>query len=159
MNNTSPESALIHRFYSAFQQGDYATMQACYHPGATFHDPVFQTLDSRQVRAMWQMLLTSARDLRLTFSEVSAGGGTGSCLWHAHYTFSRTGRPVHNIVRSTFTFRDGLIYAQKDNFNLWRWSTQALGTSGLLLGWSPIVKNKVRSAAQQGLARFMASTR
>lgn len=130
-------------------------MQACYHPEATFHDPVFQTLTSLQVRAMWQMLLTSAKDLRLTFSDVSAEGNTGSCIWHAHYSFSRTGRPVHNIVRSRFTFRDGLIYAQKDHFSFWRWSRQALGISGLLLGWSPVLKNKVRGTAAQNLAKFM----
>jgi ketosteroid isomerase-like protein len=153
----SSETELIHRFYTAFQQGDYVTMQTCYHPQATFHDPVFQTLDSRQVKAMWQMLLTSARDLRVTFSDVSAEGGTGSCLWHAHYTFSRTGRPVHNVVRSAFTFRDDKIFTQTDHFDFWRWSRQALGTTGLLLGWSPLVKNKVRGNAQQSLTKFMAS--
>ena len=159
MGKKTTESELIDRFYTAFQQGDYASMQACYHPQATFHDPVFQTLDSRQVKAMWQMLLTSARDLRITFSDVSAQGGTGSCQWHAHYTFSRTGRSVHNIVRSEFTFRDGLIFTQKDHFNFWRWSRQALGSSGLLLGWSPLVKNKVSKTAQQNLAKFLASGR
>jgi ketosteroid isomerase-like protein len=157
MDNAS-ESKLIGRFYTAFQQGDYASMQACYHPEATFHDPVFQTLDSRQVKAMWQMLLTSARDLRITFSDVSAQGGTGSCHWHAHYSFSRTGRPVHNIVQSAFTFRAGLIFTQTDHFNFWRWSGQALGVSGVLLGWSPWVKNKVRRTAQQGLTKFMATS-
>jgi len=156
MKNTTSESELIHRFYTAFQQRDYATMQACYHPEAIFHDPVFETLDSRQVGAMWQMLLTSARDLRLTFGEVSAHDGTGSCVWHAYYTFTRTGRQVHNVVRSQFTFRDGLIFTQKDHFDFWRWSRQALGLSGLLLGWSPIVKNKVRATAQQGLTKFIA---
>jgi len=157
MKDTSSESALINRFYTAFQQRDYATMQACYHPEASFYDPVFQSLNCREVRAMWQMLTTSARDFRLTFSEVNAAANRGSCLWHAHYTFTRTGRPVHNIVRSTFTFRDGLIYNQVDRFSFWRWSRQALGLSGLLLGWSPIVKKKVRTTAQQGLARFMAA--
>jgi ketosteroid isomerase-like protein len=159
MGEKTSEAELINRFYTAFQQRDYAAMQACYHPEAIFHDPVFQTLDSRQVRAMWQMLLTSARDLRVTFGDVSAEGEAGSCQWHAHYTFSRTGRPVHNIVRSVFTFRDGLIITQKDHFNFWRWSRQALGLSGLLLGWSPIVKSKVRKTAQQGLAKFLTSRR
>jgi ketosteroid isomerase-like protein len=151
------EAELIHRFYTAFQHGDYATMQACYHPQATFRDPVFPALDSRQVKAMWQMLLTSARDLRVTFSDVSTQGSTGSCNWQAHYTFSRTGRPVHNMVQAQFTFQDGLILSHTDRFNFWRWSRQALGVSGLLLGWSPFIRNKVQATAGKNLTKFLAS--
>lgn len=153
------EEALIHRFYSAFQRGDYATMQACYHDEATFHDPVFQTLTSREVKAMWQMLLTSAKDLRIAFQDVTASAGAGSCTWTANYTFSRTGRPVQNHVHSRFTFRDGKILTQADTFDLWRWSRQALGISGLLLGWSPLVRNKVSATARKGLNRFLESNK
>jgi ketosteroid isomerase-like protein len=152
------EAELIQRFYTAFARGDYATMQACYHQQAMFHDPVFPALDSRQVKAMWQMLLTSARDLRVTFSDVSAQGSTGSCNWQAYYTFSRSGRPVHNIIHARFTFKDGLILEHTDYFNFWRWSRQALGTPGLLLGWSPLIRNKVRATAQQNLAKFQAAS-
>lgn len=138
---------LIQKFYTAFQQRDFLTMQSCYHPEATFSDPVFQSLDSDEVKAMWQMLLTSSKDLKVEFSEVT----DNSARWDAWYTFSRSGRPVHNIIRSHFTFRDGLIFQQKDEFNFWRWSSQALGLSGTLLGWTPVVKNKVRATASKSL--------
>ena len=55
--------AIIRDFYTAFNRKDYAAMQALYHPQATFYDPVFQQLDAAEVKAMWQMLLTSSRDL------------------------------------------------------------------------------------------------
>jgi hypothetical protein len=143
--------ALIRKFYSAFQQRDFLTMQSCYHAEATFSDPVFQNLSSAEVKAMWQMLLTSSKDLRIEFSDVT----DSSAKWDAWYTFSRSGRPVHNIVKSSFTFRDGLILNQKDDFNFWRWSRQALGVSGLLLGWTPIVSNKVRATARKSLDKFV----
>jgi len=141
---------LIRKFYSAFQQKDFLAMQSCYHAEATFSDPVFPDLNSDEVKAMWQMLLTSSKDLRVEFSDVTDTGAR----WDAWYTFSRSGRPVHNIVRSTFTFRDGLILTQKDEFNFWRWSHQALGISGTLLGWTPVVSNKVRSTARKSLDDF-----
>ena len=31
----------------------------------------------------------------------------------------------------------GKIVRQEDKFSLWRWSSQALGTKGSLLGWTP----------------------
>jgi ketosteroid isomerase-like protein len=150
-----PNEKLIHDFYTAFQQRQYLPMQQSYHPEAKFHDPVFQDLSSEEVRAMWQMLLTSAKDLTVTFSTVQADDHRGSCQWEAWYTFSRTGRKVHNIVQAQFSFRDGKIIQHRDSFDLWRWSRQALGLSGILLGWSPLVKNKIRRMAQAGLKKFM----
>lgn len=151
----SQEETLIHTFYSAFQRGDYSTMQSCYHAQAKFSDPVFQNIDSDEVKAMWQMLLTAARDLKVSFQSVKADGDQGSCSWEAWYTFSRTGRPVHNVITARFRFADFKIIEHVDSFNLWKWSAQALGTSGLMLGWSPLVQNKVRATARQSLDKFM----
>lgn len=141
------QQELIRRFYTAFQQKDFLTMQSMYHDQATFSDPVFQNLDSVEVKAMWQMLLTASKDLRLEFSDVK----DTSAHWEAWYSFSRTGRKVHNIIDATFEFRDGLIYRHQDRFSFWRWSQQALGLTGTLLGWTPFVKNKVRTLARKNL--------
>jgi hypothetical protein len=149
--------ALIRKFYTAFGQRDFLTMQSCYHNDATFSDPAFPGLSSKEVKAMWQMLLTASKDLHVQFSNVNANELAGSCHWDAYYTFSRTGRKVHNSIDATFEFRDGLIYRHKDHFDFWRWSRQALGTSGMLLGWSAFLRNKVQSTARSGLGRFIQS--
>jgi hypothetical protein len=151
-------AAIITKFYTAFQQGDYATMQSCYHTEAMFHDPVFEDLDATKVKAMWQMLITSAKELRIEFGDVKTHGAKGSCRWQAWYPFSLTGRRVHNVIGAHLEFKDGLIFRHRDDFDFWRWSRQALGTSGVLLGWSPLVKNKVRSTAQHNLRRFIANS-
>lgn len=155
----STHEALVKKFYEAFARKDFSTMQSCYHPEARFSDPVFNDLSSPQVKAMWQMLLSSSKDLRIEFSSVSADRSNGSCHWEAWYTFSRSGRLVHNIIDASFEFRDGLIYRHQDHFNFYRWSRQALGLSGLLLGWTPIIQNKVRGTANSSLTKFMASLR
>jgi ketosteroid isomerase-like protein len=155
MNNSQEQ--LIERFYTAFQKGDYSTMKECYHPQATFRDPVFLELSATEVRAMWQMLLTSARDLVVAFRGVTANTKEGSVHWEAWYTFSRTGRKVHNSIESRMQFRDGKIFRHVDSFSFWRWSQQALGISGLVLGWTPIVQNKVRKTAKRSLEKFMAA--
>jgi ketosteroid isomerase-like protein len=147
---------VLERFYTALARHDWATMAACYADDARFSDPVFPDLDAAGVRAMWRMLLASGTDLQLSFQVVSEGPGSGVCHWEAHYTFSRSGRPVHNRIRSTFVLRDGLIARQSDRFGFWRWSRQALGASGWLLGWSPLLRNKVRAAAGRALDQFRA---
>lgn len=147
--------SVINRFYAAFAAHDAATMGACYADDARFHDPAFGDLDANQVRAMWQMLLGRSKDLRITFTLFREDESSGACEWHAHYTFASTGRKVHNIIRSEFVLRDGLIVQQRDEFGIWRWSRQALGAVGWLLGWSPIVSGKVRRTARAALHRHM----
>jgi hypothetical protein len=146
----------IIRFYSALQTLNYAEMQRSYHPEAQFSDPVFGTLDCEQVKAMWQMLLTRSKDLQVIFSNVHATQTTGKCRWEAWYTFSKTGRSVHNVITSSFEFKDGKIFRQYDSFNLWRWSRHALGITGLLLGWTPLIREKIKASARQSLTKFMA---
>ena len=148
--------ALIDRFYEAFARRDGATMAACYAPGATFTDPAFGTLGAEDAGAMWRMLTERGEDLVVEVPERSATGGRGRAHWIARYTFSQTGRPVVNDVQAEFRFADGLIAEHTDHFSFWRWSRQALGPAGLALGWTPVLRAKVRSTALESLARFRA---
>jgi ketosteroid isomerase-like protein len=146
---------LIEAFYTAFQSKDYAGMIDCYHPDVHFRDPVFMDLHGNEARAMWHMLCERGKDLTLEFSNVQVGDTAGSAHWEARYTFS-TGRKVHNVIDATFEFRDGKIIRHEDVFDLWRWTRQALGPVGIFLGWSPIIKSKVRQTAWKGLDAFIA---
>ena len=151
--------ATITRFYEAFQKRDAATMAACYAPDVQFSDPVFPDLRGPQAGLMWKMLCERGKDLRLEFRDVRADDLAGSAHWEAWYTFSTTGRPVHNVIDATFAFRDGRIVRHADRFDLYRWSRQALGPAGLLLGWSPLLQGKVRAMAAKGLADYQRNSR
>ena len=146
---------LIEKFYTSFQQKHWKGMQECYHNEIVFNDPVFQNLKSKEAFAMWHMLISAGKDLTLSFKNIKANDLSGSCRWDAHYSFSRTGRKVHNIIQAEFKFTDGKIIGHNDSFDLWRWSRMALGVSGILLGWSPIVQNKIRGTAQSSLRKFI----
>ena len=152
----STNEDLICRFYSAFQQRDAATMAACYAPDVQFSDPVFTDLQGASAAAMWKMLCERGKDLKIEFSDVRADASTGSAHWEAWYTFSASGRKVHNVIDATFEFRNGLIVKHTDHFDLYRWSRQALGPAGLLLGWSPMLQNKIRAMANKGLNDYLA---
>jgi ketosteroid isomerase-like protein len=147
---------LIRRFYSAFNERDGATMAACYASDAHFSDPVFPDLRGAEPGAMWKMLTSRAEDLRVELAEHEASGNSGSAHWIAYYTF-RTGRKVVNDIQAEFLFRDGLIAEHKDDFSFYNWSRQALGPPGLLLGWTPILKGKVRKEARTGLDEYIAA--
>ena len=149
------DAELIHAFYAAFQRRDHRTMAACYAPDAQFHDPVFQDLAGGKIGAMWQMLCERATDFRLTVERIRAEGGKGSAHWEAKYTFSATGRRVHNVIEASFTFVDGRIQRHVDDFDLYAWARQALGLKGLLLGWAPPVQRAIRRQAARGLEAFV----
>ena len=151
-----PNAELVTRFYEAFAKRDGDAMAAAYSPDATFSDPVFPDLKGKEVGSMWRMLCKRGKDLAVTFRDVQADDRTGKAHWEATYTFSGTGRHVHNVIDATFEFENGLIKRHVDQFDLWRWSKMALGAPGLLLGWSPIVRNKVQKQARAGLEVFMA---
>ena len=42
-----------------------------------------------------------------------------------------------------------------DRFDFWKWSRQALGLPGWLLGWSSALRAKVQARAAGNLARFV----
>ncbi len=149
-------SALINRFYQAFQRLDAESMVACYSDDIVFSDPAFGTLRGKDAGDMWRMLTTRAKDFSLTFDSVRADDRSASAHWVATYLFSQTGRIVINDIQARFVIRDGKICEHHDSFSLWRWSRQALGTSGLLLGWTPLVQGKVRGQALKGLRAFQA---
>jgi uncharacterized protein len=147
--------ALIETLYRSLGARDGDAMAACYTPDATFSDPVFPELAGERVGAMWRMLCKRAADIRVEASAIHADEREGRAHWEAWYTFTQTGRKVHNVIDARFTFHDGKIATHVDRFDLWRWSRQALGPVGVVLGWSPIVRNKVRDQAARNLSAFV----
>jgi hypothetical protein len=104
---------------------------------------------------MWRMLTARAQDMSVELVGRDAEADRGTAHWVARYTFGQTGRPVVNDVRSIFRFDDGgLIVDQQDDFDFWRWTRQALGRQGLLLGWTPVLQHAVRDRAMAGLEAF-----
>lgn len=145
---------LLERLYAGLAARDGATMTACYHPEATFSDPVFPRLTGPEVGRMWRMLCRRGKDLRVEAGSFEADGAQGRARWEARYTFSGSGRPVHNVIQARFEFRDGLIWRHRDDFDFHRWAGQALGLTGRLLGGTGFLLARVRRTAAAGLARF-----
>ena len=146
---------LIENFYKAFQRLDADTMTDCYHEHIQFHDPVFKTLQGKDARDMWRMLVArGGASLKITFSDIEADATTGSASWQAEYTFSKTNREVHNHIKATFEFKDNKIIHHVDHFNFWKWSSMALGLPGYLLGWSPALNKKVSTESLKALKKF-----
>lgn len=157
-SSTHPNEQLLHRFYRAFAEGDAETMASCYADDVRFSDPVFTDLrGERRAGGMWRMLCSRAADLKIEHSAVSADDETGSAHWEAWYTFATTGRKVHNVIDARFRFEDGKIVEHIDTFDFYRWSRMALGLPGVLLGWTPIIRNKVRGTAGGQLDKYLSS--
>ena len=147
---------LIRRFYTAFQRLDHKTMVDCYSDDPIFSDAVFGVLEGNEVAALWEMLCSNARDFSLQFSDLRLlDEEYATCNWTAKYTFSKTGRKVLNRIKAHMRIRDGMITEHTDQFDIWRWSMQALGIPGVLLGWSGYMKSKIRQNAHRNLERFM----
>jgi SnoaL-like domain len=160
-----PHADTLDRFYRAFAALDPDGMAPCYAPDVRFRDPVFTLQGRDEVMGMWRMLCEAVRargrdDWKLDYSEISADGTQGQAHWDAHYRFSATGRLVLNRIDARMRFdTDGLIVEHTDSFDFWRWSRQALGTPGLLLGWTPLLRNQVRAKARAGLDKYLATKR
>lgn len=152
----------VENLYQALRRLDGVAMEACYAPQARFDDAIFSLQGRERIGGMWRMLTEATRARgqavwQLRYSGVQADQRHGQAHWDADYRFSATGRMVHNHIASRFEFTpEGLILRQQDHFNFWRWSGQALGLPGWLLGWSPMLRAKVRAQAASRLDQFMA---
>jgi ketosteroid isomerase-like protein len=155
--------ATLQNFYAAFARLDAEAMAACYAPDAEFEDAVFSLHGHEQVAGMWRMLsqATKAKGAdvwKLKYSSIEADAKTGKSHWEADYRFSATGRMVHNVIDGKFDFNEqGLITRHRDSFNFWTWARQALGSPGLMLGWTPFLRNKVRRQAAGNLKKYLAN--
>lgn len=149
-------NTLIEKFYNAFSTLDAETMASCYHEDVIFEDPAFGVLNGEHAGNMWRMLCESQKDkdFRMTFSDINSNENTGQAKWEAFYTFSKTGRKVHNKISANFEFKDGKIIKHTDQFNLHQWSKQALGLKGIMLGRTRYFKNKLRHQTRGLLTKF-----
>lgn len=151
---TANENTLT-KFYTAFANADVAKMCECYHPNIHFHDPAFGLLQGEEVFQMWKMLIEKSNgNLKIDFSEIKANEHLGSAKWIAKYNFSKTNRKIVNIIASKFLFKDGLIIKHTDDFDIWKWSKQALGIKGLLLGWTGYMQKKIQEQARKTLKKY-----
>lgn len=149
---------LITRFYTAFGARDAKGMNECYSEDPIFNDPAFGILQGEDVRAMWEMLCKSGKDLQIQFSNIQLlDEEYATCNWIATYTFSKTGRKVVNRIKAHMRIIDGKIAEHTDQFDIWKWSGMALGWKGSLLGWSGFMKQKIRNTALKSLDQYKQS--
>jgi ketosteroid isomerase-like protein len=149
--------AIIERFYSSFQKLDHMSMNDCYAEEIVFSDPVFLVLKDEEVKSMWEMLCTNAKEFSLTFSDIELlDHEYATCRWTASYTFSKTGRKVVNKIKAYMRIKDGKITEHSDAFRLSTWIAQAFGWKGIVFGWTGFMKRAIQRNARKNLARFMA---
>lgn len=149
---------LIAKFYDGFQQQDVEKMLSCYHDDITFSDPVFGELSGNRAKAMWKMLCESAGDLKIEYSSIEASDDAGSAKWEAWYTFSKTGRKVHNIIEANFVFKDGLIIEHHDSFVLRKWAAQAFGFKGRMIGGTSFFRKRIQGVQNTALTKYVGRT-
>lgn len=151
MDNTE----VLKEFYTAFQNKDAKKMAEHYHKDIVFEDPAFGIIKGVKPGKMWEMLCETGKDMTLEFSGISANEKTGKAHWEAHYTFTATGKKVHNIVDAIFEFKDGKIIKHTDSFSFKGWAKQAFGFVGTLIGGSSFFQNKIKSKTNSTLNKYI----
>lgn len=131
-------------------------MLECYHDNITFEDPAFGVLHGEDAKNMWRMLCQTQRgkEFKVITSNIEYTPEAGKARWEAFYTFSKTGRKVHNVIHATFKLKDGKIINHEDRFNLYKWSKQTMGLKGILMGWTPFFRKKLNNQTRFLLSEF-----
>ena len=99
--------------------------------------------------------MEKGKDFKVIFSNIEANEKEGSAHWEAFYTFSKTGRKVHNKIDAAFEFKDGLIIKHTDDFDLHNWAKQAMGFKGLIIGRTSYFKNKLKAQTNYILDKYI----
>lgn len=147
---------IAENFYTAFAKLDAEQMAKYYHPDIVFQDPAFGELKGKRAMNMWRMLCDSqkGKDFKIQFEVLEESENQAKVNWEAFYTFSKTGRKVHNKISASLVIKDGLILKHTDEFNLYRWSKQAMGWKGFLMGYSSFFRNKLQYSTNRLLDTF-----
>jgi ketosteroid isomerase-like protein len=152
MTNTE----LITKFYDSFAKGNIESMIECYHDDIVFEDPAFGTLKGETAKNMWRMLLSRREaTTEITYSDVQETADGGTAQWIASYIYGPKKRKVVNHVSAQLTISEGKIITHTDTFDMWKWTQQALGASGYLLGWSSFMQNKIQQKLSGLLKKYV----
>ena len=104
---------------------------------------------------MWKMLIERSKgNCKIEYSKVQANEYLGSTLWMASYRFCKTKRKFVNSIAAKFHFQDGFIINHIDDFDICKWSKQALGFKGFLHGWTGFMQNKIQQEAHKSLKSY-----
>ncbi|WP_418263050.1 nuclear transport factor 2 family protein [Flavobacterium faecale] len=145
----------IHQFYSILSAGDTASLSEFYAPDVKFRDPIFGLLTGKDVFAMWTMLIEKGKgNLHIKLSDTKADDYLGATQWTATYTYGPNNNKVVNTIQANFHFKDGLIIKHTDDFDIWKWSKQALGFKGFLFGWTGYMQHKIHKKALESLRKY-----
>lgn len=146
---------LVESFYKAFAAGNTEAMVDCYHSNIQFQDPAFGVLKNEDAKNMWRMLIERSKgQIKILYSNISANENTGRANWTAEYMFTQTGRKVINVITAEFEFADGKIIRHTDTFDLYKWSKQALGLKGHLLGWTSFMRKQIQQQSGKLLKNY-----
>jgi len=149
---------LLDKFYTSFKNKDAAGMASCYHDDIIFHDPAFGTLKGEEAKAMWKMLLSkNDNELKINYTILEASETQGSVEWEGSYIYGPKRRKVTNQISAYFEFKEEKIFRHTDTFNIYKWSKQALGFKGTLLGWMPFFKKKIQQKTNRLLSKYMSN--
>ena len=134
-------------------------MGSYYHKDIVFQDPAFGKLNGKKAIKMWEMLLSNKEAApKVSFSNIKADSKQGTAEWRAEYFYGPQKRKVINQVHAKFSFKEGKIIEHSDSFNIWKWSSQALGPIGYFIGWTPFMKSKIQKLANKRLNKFIEET-
>lgn len=159
MSGIEANRQLITNFYEAFANKNTEAMAECYAEHIVFEDPAFGRLNGPEVMAMWTMLIQRGGDTlttKFTIREVTNGGA--KTTFEPSYLFGPKKRKVDNVISTHFIIEEGKIVYHGDQFNLWKWSRMALGTTGLMIGWSGGFKKKLQAKLRSTLEKFMSKS-
>ncbi len=147
---------IITEFYNNFSEGNAQGMTQYYHKDIVFNDPIFGTLKKERAFKMWEMLLSKKSEhTTISFDNIIEKEGFITVNWTATYLFGPQQRKVVNNVLATFRFQENKIIEHSDSFDLWKWTRQALGTSGYLMGWSSFMQKKIQHKMELQLDDFI----
>lgn len=147
----------VKKFYDAFIRLDAEAMIVNYHPDIRFKDPAFGELKGKDVHAMWKMLCESqkGKNFIIEYGDISVEDKMATVTWQAKYSYGKHKRPVRNVIRATFWFDEkGRILKHEDHFDLYKWSKQAMGAVGFLIGWSPVFPIILQNKTGKMLLRY-----
>lgn len=152
-------SEIIHNFYQSFSEGNAERMIANYHENIEFKDPAFGTLKGARAKNMWRMLLSRNNDIQISYEILEVTKTSAKVNWTARYNYGPQQRKVINHVTAYINFENAKIIKHTDEFSLWIWSRQALGISGLFLGWTGFMKKKIQQKTSHLLENYISKNK
>ena len=145
---------IIWSMFGALSNKDFPGLIQHFAPNSRIESTLWGTIEGENLNHYLEILMDASIEVTLpsNLQQIDPQHWQLDWIWKGIDPLNN--KLVEVEMQSTFTFTDGKIKSQSDEFSLWTWLSQSRGMMGQMWGWLPWWQQNTQKAHRKYLEHF-----